>query len=500
MNPLRILLAEIAYRKLNFALSLFAVTVAVTLLVAGPILIDGYEQQTSSELKELESGVQEAAQRVTLSEQQAAAAVAKLETGVREAADRVTASEREAAATLAQLEDETRKAMLTLGFNLLILDGATEMSEYWSTGFPTRDMPEEFVQRLAKNPSLDAVTHIVGTLRAKSQWEDQTVGLAGFAPEATQSHHRKKAPMGYRVEAGTVFLGHHLAKDRKEGDTVEFMDKSFRIARILPEMGSEYDTTIFTHLSDAQQLLDKPGKVNEILALDCRCVEADLPKIRKQVSDILPECFVSRISSRALARARQREMVGETYQQTIARQKEDLAARQEHLATAAETHRQAIARQKQNLQAREKHLADTTANRESIQAAMETMAGVVTILVLLVTGIWVGLLATANVRERTCEIGVLRALGKGSGMIATLFLGKALLLGLLGGAAGLALGTATAWFLTVRLLAVPSGSFQLPISMLLTAVLGAPLLAVMASYLPTLLALKQDPAVVLRDA
>lgn len=450
MNPLRMLLAEIGYRKLNFAMSLFAVAVAVTLLVAGPILVDGYARQTAGELDHLKAGVQEAA-------------------------DRVAQSEAEAAKTLAQLNDETRKAMLTLGFNLLILDGRTEMSQYWATGFPTRDMPEEFVQRLAQAPSLTAVTHIVGTLRAKIDWEGQTVGLAGYAPEATQSHHRKKAPMGYRAKPGTVFLGHFLGKNRHEGDTIEVLGQSFRIARILPELGSEYDTTIVMHLSDAQKILDKPGKVNEILALDCRCVEADLPKIRKQVADILPECFVSRISSRALARARQRAMVAETYQRAISRQKEDL-------------------------EARKKHLAETAANRARIQDAVETLTTVVTALVLLAMGVWVGLLAMANVRERTTEIGVLRALGKGSGMIASLFLGKAVLLGLLGGGMGLVVGAAAAWGLTVRMFGLPPGEFRVPLGVLLLALAGAPLLAALASYLPTLLALKQDPAVVLRDA
>jgi len=42
----------------------------------------------------------------------------------------------------------------------------------------------------------------------------------------------------------------------------------------------------------------------------------------------------------------------------------------------------------------------------------------------LAAAVWVGLLMLANVRERRIEIGILRALGKTSGMIAALFLGE----------------------------------------------------------------------------
>lgn len=458
MTPLAILLAEIRYRKINFSLSLLAVVIAVTLLVAGPILVDGYGRQTEAELAQLQSGVQQAA-------------------------DRVAQSEAAAAAEMTKLEDDTRKTMLRLGYNLTILHGATDMGQFWATGVPTRDMDQQYVDRLVKAPGLTMVTHVVGALRDKITWQDRTVFLAGYLPETTQSHRRKQLPTSYKVDPGTVFLGWQLAHEWKdgqpvqtvkEGATVEVLGKSFRVARLLPELGSQMDNTIVMHLDDAQAVLKKPGKVNEILALDCRCAEADLPKIRSQVAAILPECFVSRADALAAARSAQRAKVAEGHQQVIARQKADLEARQ-------------------------RHLDDTAASRGRIQHAMVALADVVTPLVVLAAAVWVGLLAMANVRERMTEIGVLRALGKGSGMIASLFLGKAVLLGILGGAAGLLLGAGMAWLLAVRTLELPAGQFHLPMSVLLTALVGAPLISALASYLPTLSALTQDPAIVLRD-
>jgi len=93
----------------------------------------------------------------------------------------------------------------------------------------------------------------------------------------------------------------------------------------------------------------------------------------------------------------------------------------------------------------------------------------------------------------------LRAIGKGSGNIACLLLGKALLLGLAAGLAG-----SLAGFLVSRWFA--SGMFDVAIanftpSMLASvcAIVGTPLLAAVASYLPTLSAINQDPAVVLLE-
>jgi len=401
MNTFRMLLAEIGYRKLNFLLSLFAVVIAVTLFVAGPVLVEAYSRQTDQQL--------------------------------------------------AQLQDETRKLMRDMGFNLLIVHRDTNMSDFWAADFATKDMPQQYVERLAKDRRLTMVTHLVATLQQKISWNRRKVLLVGYLPESTQWHKRRRAPMGYNVEPGTVYLGHELAAGRKPGETIEVLGKQFTIARILPEKGSKEDITVAMHLADAQQLLDKhnPPRINQIMALGCRCVDADLPGIRQQLADVLPETRVTEFRSIALARAEQRDVVSKS--------------------------------------------------RQDVQGTLETLAAVITPLVVLACAVWVGLLALANVRERRTEIGILRAIGKGSGKIAALFLGKAVLLGLLGAAIGFVLGSALAEVLGVRALGVAVEQFTVHYNVLLVALVGAPLLSAVASYLPTLTALMQDPAVVLRD-
>jgi ABC-type lipoprotein release transport system permease subunit len=286
--------------------------------------------------------------------------------------------------------------------------------------------------------------------------------------------------MGYQVKPGTVLLGYELAGGRKPGQTVRVLNRDFQVSRVLREQGSKEDITIAMHLADAQSLLNKPKRINQIMALGCRCSSSDLPNIRKQLAQVLPDAQITEFRSIAVARAEQRSAVETKQREIVGQMRENLAERENILSQ------------------RKQILADMEASRGRVQRIIETLAEVLTPLVVLASAIWIGLLALGNVRQRRSEIGVLRALGKGSGTIAALFIGKAVLLGLLGGAAGFLLGTLLAQWLGQRAFDVPADRLVAGADVLLCAVLGAPLVSVVASYLPMLVALGQDPAIALR--
>lgn len=425
MNVFHLLLAEIRYRKLNFLLALTAASVAVALFVAGPVLVDGYSRETQARMADLEKATD---------------------------------------AELKQLEKETTRLMRDMGFNLMIVHRDTNMSDFWAADFAGLDMPQDYIDRLAKNPRLTLITHLVATLQSRITWENRKVLLAGYLPETTQSHMRHKTPMGYSVQRGAVLLGHEVGVGHKEGEEIEIQGRKFRIARILPEQGSKEDITLSIHLKDAQALLGKsdPPRINQIMALGCNCAGSDLPNIRRQLADALPDTRVTEFRSIALARAEQRSLVAD--------------------------------RQKQILE-------DLSATRGSVQRTLEMLSGVIAPIVVFACAVWIGLLALANVRERRAEIGLLRALGKGPGTIASLFLGKAVLLGLLGAVIGFVLGSGLAHALGTRVLELASSTQSLVrFDMLAYALVGAPLVCAVSSYLPALSAIIQDPAVVLRDA
>lgn len=249
MSILRLLTKEILHRKLNFLLSLLAVVVAVALFVA--VLTMG------------------------------------------------KASEREAS-----------RLMRDMGFNLIIVPKDTNMEDFWARDFSDKDMPDDYVHRLAKAPYI-AADHYVAMLQRKVSWRGRSILLTGLLPEVPAAGRRTKAPMGVTVKPGTCKVGYELASNLglKKGDTIEIMGKTFEVSQCLGEAGSKDDIRIYVHLHDAQELLGKKGRINVIQALGCRCKGDRLATIRQQIAKALPDTKVTEFSSIAVARAETRRMV-----------------------------------------------------------------------------------------------------------------------------------------------------------------------------------------------
>jgi hypothetical protein len=263
------------------------------------------------------------------------------------------------------------------------------------------------------------------------------------------------------VKPGTVLVGHELGAGMEVGGQVEIEGKSFTIASIEPEFGDLKDVQFVMHLDDAQTILDRGGKINQILALNCKCKGNRLSKVRAEVEEVLPDTKVAEHFTRAEAREKQRDLVE---------------------------------------QARSEQLSRLKSNRDAAQRSLAVLLGVLSPIVVFGSALFVGVLTWLNVRERCHEIGVLRALGKGDLNIVALILARCALTGLIGGAIGVATyfaGSATApsW---LNEEALSSVQFIAPTtSLLILAIAGAPLVAIISGYLPTLVAIRQDTARVL---
>jgi ABC-type lipoprotein release transport system permease subunit len=120
--------------------------------------------------------------------------------------------------------------------------------------------------------------------------------------------------------------------------------------------------------------------------------------------------------------------------------------------------------------------------------------------VLIACGVWIGVLAIMNVRDRQQEIGLLRALGYGSGHVVLLFAGKALLIGLIGAVAGYGVGTWLGLEFGPNIFRLTAKTILKPeMSLFVNACILAPLFAVVASFIPTMIAAAYDPATTLRE-
>lgn len=358
---------------------------------------------------------------------------------------------------LGKLDDEIRKITKNMGFNILILPKNQNLVDFHANDFAEQTMPEEYVHRIAEAPEVVTVAHLRPALVRKVEWREQgrpiiLMGVRGVVPLL---HQNPKKPLAEPVPPGKIQLGSALAReyDLKIGQPMLLNGETFEIEKIFAERGTKDDITAWIDLPAAQQMAGLPGRINIIQALECNCSSIDrLAEIQSEIGGILgDEVQVIELASQAIARAK---------------------ARNEVAAEAA-----------------------------SQIAWWRRFAGTLIPLVVLASGIWIGLLLMLNVRERRNEIGLWRALGWRTPRILGLIVGKALLIGLLGALLGGALGTLAAIAASRSMLAaaeIPATALLLP-TVLLIAVGIAPLLTGVASWLPAVAAARQDPADALRE-
>jgi len=427
MTLWRLIAKEIAHRKLSFALGLLSVAAAIGCLVGSLALLKHHDARTGTIL-----------------------ALKEAETRVR----------------MADLEDDMRKAMLKLGFNLVILPKSQDLGEWHAQDYGETYMPEEYADRLAQS-GIVTVRHLLPSLQQKIVWPEQNMSiiLIGTRGEVPNIHKDPKKPLVQPVLPGTIVLGHALCHclGLSEGDSTTLLGQEFFVAACHPERGTKDDITAWISLPEAQALLGKEGLINAILAIECICAPGVAPTVRSDIMAVLPDTQVIERESQVLARAEARHKVA-----------------QEARAALEEERR----------------------NRAELRDERERLASVLVPAVMGASALWIALLALGNVRERRSEIALLRALGLGSRHVLAMFVARSALMGLVGGSVGLGAGLLAGRQLAISTdKAAGSGGSLVPLApgLILLALLMAPLLAALASWAPALWAALQDPAEILRE-
>ena len=171
----------------------------------------------------------------------------------------------------------------------------------------------------------------------------------------------------YEIESGKIHVGYEISRkfNLARGQKITILGYDFLIERCLPESGSVDDVRVQMLRSDAQKALDLQGRINEIRAIDCLCLEQSedaIGMLRSELERILPTAKVTQVKAVAKARNDQRKMANKYF---------------------------------------------------------------VFIIPVVVIGclVWLGMMTVINVRDRRAEIGLMRALGYGSRQISLLFLG-----------------------------------------------------------------------------
>ena len=130
-----------------------------------------------------------------------------------------------------------------------------------------------------------------------------------------------------------------------------------------------------------------------------------------------------------------------------------------------------------------------------ILTRVQTLLWLVTFVAMLAAALAVGASSAASVIERQVEIGLMKALGAGSGMVGFLLAAEQLLLAFVGGGVGYALGIVLAHLLGEKIF----GAAPEPTLLVFFVVIGlAALVTLLGSALPLRRASRIDPAPILR--
>lgn len=345
-------------------------------------------------------------------------------------------------------ENETRKIMREQGLNLYIFPKGTDLLDFYSvTNLST--FSEDYVDTLAGSRTFDAVRHLTGILQVKyPDWIDPNgsshqILLSGYKDEAMQRFLPEQEIMGFDVPKGYVRVGALVARNIPEGEPFSIRGRdgktyTFEIAERLTEGKGMLDQGVSFNLEDLQILLGMPGAINKIEALGCVCHDGRIKNARTQVQAIFPDLEVTEISNIADARENQRLMMNKYGAFIIP---------------------------------------------------------FVMISCLLITG----LLFYQNVNSRRKEIGLLKAIGRGNGVILSMILSKAFIFGLIGGAIGFFIGSYIAGYFGEEIFRFTAMSIKPLWNLLPLTLVLFPVLWMMAAWAPALIATHVDAAMTLSE-
>ncbi len=356
------------------------------------------------------------------------------------------------------LENEARVFAKSLGFNIFIYHQEQELATFYSHDTNTHYLTTDDTRRLAQ-ANFALLNHHLPFLRhryALPAFGGEVI-IAGLEGEIYIKR-KFQQPLEVRINPNQVQLGHAVASKlaKSPGDSMQIGGKEYTVTHVREQLGTKDDLMLFMNLEDAQRMLNLPGKVSGILALSCNCAAGNLDPIRQGVRAIVPTAEVVEFAVRARARQRARESIRA---------------------------------------AAEEEIADILATRTDLREQLSRFSSLIVGIVVGACALLLFFLYSHNVKERRHEIAILRTLGVRTGAVVLVLTAKPLLLATLGALTGYGAAIFTSRWLTGG--TVENGLFDPPL--LARLLLCSAGVSVLASLLPTVLAARQDPGLVLNE-
>ncbi len=369
--------------------------------------------------------------------------------------------------TVSDVSETAVKVKLdNLGANILVLPQASSVDDYYSADIDAPTFPEEYVERIATSslPGVDNLSPkltrritvdgipivLTGVLPAnelasKPIW--QTAGLVGDGLNAScDPGNTANQSYGYQDEKlqrkavdslGTsdVLVGSIVAQrlNLKEDSDLMIEGTSFKVARVIPETGTIDDNRVFAHLHTVQALLGTGAQISTIEIMGCCSAISD--GLLGKLRNILPDTRITTVG--------------------------------QIVSTQVETNK-----------------------------LMTKISLIFLVIIVIVGSISIGNYMWANVEERKKEIGTFITVGATRREIYSLFLFKAVILGLFGGIIGYIVGSASAMILGPYI----AGFKVQPIPLyLIWAVVISVAISLIGSWFPTRKATRLEPAIIMQE-
>lgn len=253
---------------------------------------------------------------------------------------------------------------------------------------------------------------------------------------------KKRAVAATNFKPDEVIAGSKFARKfkLKPGSKITLGETAFTVAAVLKRTGSSDDDVLFTDLSQAQKILNKPGRISFIEA-NAYCIDCPLEKLAGQIGKRLPYAKVYGLKA-------------------------------------------------------------AMAQKEQTLAMFTSFSIASSVIMLIIAAVIVFVTMTGSVKERTREIGIFRAVGFRKKHIMMIIMSEIALISVAGSLAGYLAGFTTSKILVPIIAPQAKGFYFNPNSInpsvLGISVIAAFLIGATAALWPAIKAANEDPASALR--
>jgi len=331
--------------------------------------------------------------------------------------------------------------MKNMGHNVLILPVGADPGQAYLCGRRQVLFSDTVTGEMARELGL-ASKYYVSMLQERDDINGKTVVLTGIEPVSRGDETREKRNLVVAIKPGHARLGAAAAEalNAGAGETISIMNRSFHVDQVLWSQGTIDDSRVYITLAQSQEMLEKPGKINAILAFLCLSYGPSLERTCAHQDKVMARCFPD-------------------------------------FRTITKT----------NL-AQGRYLARMTTTRYLYYLLGIVLA--VTVALIVVAGV-------QEVSERIREVGILLAMGAGYSYIVSLYIVKLFALALLASTAGFFIGSGLSKLLLVDVLTSntrPIGILwnQMPSTVGLTCAV-----AIAAEVIPMIKLVRMDPNAIL---